>query len=298
MSVALNPMSYLQREYDILVDEYPAVLGSDMAGVIEEVGGDVRGFAKGDRVFAGYLGGGFQQYAAPPPAILFRLSPINRKRGNLHSSSGPAPLPDNMVRRRSISKIHLLKVTRAIQLLKFLGFTKIVAYASLTHVEYLRQLGVTEFIDRHAVPLDSISTVHTLTDKVKVVFDATFTGAIDVAYDCVAEGGAIFTVQPRAPTTRSNESVSFTRVGGFYVGADVLPYKSPVLRAMAGSPAQTVFGKQIIKNFPELFEKGAIVPNRVEIVPNELAGVPEVLERMKAGGVSGVKLVVHPQDTK
>jgi NADPH:quinone reductase-like Zn-dependent oxidoreductase len=50
MSVALNPMSYLQREYDILVDEYPAVLGSDMAGVIEEVGGDVRGFAKGDRV--------------------------------------------------------------------------------------------------------------------------------------------------------------------------------------------------------------------------------------------------------
>ncbi|KAJ7246948.1 GroES-like protein [Mycena rebaudengoi] len=312
MSVALNSMSYVQREYDILVDEYPAVLGSDMAGVVEEVGGDVRGFAKGDRVFAGYLGGGFQQYAALPPAILFRMlqnlsfdeastAPVTFSTACI-GLFAPAPIEGESAlvlgASTSTGQYGEEAVTTTIQLLKFLGFTKIVAYASLTHVEYLRQLGATEFIDRHVVLLDSISTVHTLTDKVKVVFDATFTGAIDVAYDCVAEGGAIVTVQPRAPTTRSNESVSFTRVGGFYVGADVLPYKSPVVRAMSGSSAHTVFGKQIVKNLPELFEKGAIVPNRVEIVPNGLAGVPEALVRMKAGGVSGVKLVVHPQDTK
>lgn len=32
------------------VTEYPAVLGTDSAGVVEEVGEDVTGFAKGDAV--------------------------------------------------------------------------------------------------------------------------------------------------------------------------------------------------------------------------------------------------------
>jgi NADPH:quinone reductase-like Zn-dependent oxidoreductase len=146
-----------------------------------------------------------------------------------------------------------------IQLLKFLGFTKIVAYASLAHVEYLRQLGATEFIDRHTVPFDTISTVPSLTDKVKVVYDATPTGAIDAAYDCVAQGGAIVTVNWHLPTTRSNDTVSFTRVVGYYVGPDVVNYKSEAVRAIAGTPAHTAFGKHIIKNLPELFEKGVIV---------------------------------------
>jgi NADPH:quinone reductase-like Zn-dependent oxidoreductase len=123
----------------------------------------------------------------------------------------------------------------------------------------LRQLGATEFIDRHAVPLDAISTVPTLADKVKVVFDATSTGAIDAAYDSVAQGGAIVTVQARAPTTRSNDTVSLIRVAGIYAGPDVVPYKSELLRAIAGTPAHTAFGKHILKNLPELFEKGVIV---------------------------------------
>jgi NADPH:quinone reductase-like Zn-dependent oxidoreductase len=50
MSVALNTMYNKQREFDVMVDGYPAVLGADMAGVVEEVGEDVRGFSKGDRV--------------------------------------------------------------------------------------------------------------------------------------------------------------------------------------------------------------------------------------------------------
>ncbi|KAJ7286266.1 chaperonin 10-like protein [Mycena rebaudengoi] len=319
MSVALNPMTYLQREYDVLVDEYPAVLGSDMAGMIEEVGEDVRGFSKGDRVFAGGLGGGLQQYVAVPAAALFRM-PQNLTFDEASTAPitfstacvglfAPAPIGAGLNPTFSWEKPQQGKSALVIgaststgqyviQLLKFLGFTKIVAYASLTHVEYLRQLGATEFIDRHTVPLDSISTDRTLTEKVKVVYDATSTGAIDVAYDCVAQGGAIVTVQPRVPTTRSNDTVSFTRVLGYYAGPDVANYKSEVVRAIAGTPAHTVFGKQILKNLPELFEKGVIVPNRVEIVPNGLAGVPEALERMKAGGVSGVKLVAHPQDTK
>ena len=38
-------------------------------------------------------------------------------------------------------------------------------------------------------------------------------------------------------------------------------------------------------------------PNRVEVVPGGLAGIPAGLERLKNGSVSALKLVVHPQET-
>ncbi|KAJ6616472.1 chaperonin 10-like protein [Mycena sp. CBHHK59/15] len=50
MSVGLNPINWKQRQYNVLIDEYPAVLGGDIAGVVEQVGAGVKGFAKGDRV--------------------------------------------------------------------------------------------------------------------------------------------------------------------------------------------------------------------------------------------------------
>ena len=53
MSAALNPMDWIIQKLKLgkpLVDEYPAVLGSDIAGVIEELGEDVTGFERGDQV--------------------------------------------------------------------------------------------------------------------------------------------------------------------------------------------------------------------------------------------------------
>lgn len=51
MSVGLNPLNWLQHDVDFLVDGYPAVLGNDIAGVVEALGDGVQGFAKGDEVY-------------------------------------------------------------------------------------------------------------------------------------------------------------------------------------------------------------------------------------------------------
>ncbi|KAJ7197883.1 chaperonin 10-like protein [Mycena rebaudengoi] len=302
VSVALNPFNNLQREYDNRIDEYPAVLGADIAGVVEKVGEAVQGFFKGDRVFAGVIGGGFQQYIALPAAVIIRM-PQNLSFDEVSTALitfttaclgmfAPAPIGAGLnpnfsweQPQKGESALVIGASTSTGQYGKS-GLT----YASQTHIEYLRQLGATEFIDRNIIPVDSLSTVPSLAEKVKVVDDATFAGAIDAAYDCVAQGGAIVTVQPYAPTARSNDTVSFIRVSGCYAGPDVMHYKSEL--------SSTAFGKHIVENLPELFENGVILPNRVEIVANGLAAVPEALERMKAGGVSGVKLVANPQDTK
>lgn len=46
----LNPADWKIQLWGILVEEYPSVLGSDIAGTVEELGEAVTGFAKGDRV--------------------------------------------------------------------------------------------------------------------------------------------------------------------------------------------------------------------------------------------------------
>ena len=49
-ATALNPVDWKIREYAYFITEYPAVLGTDSAGTVEEVGEGVTGFAKGDKV--------------------------------------------------------------------------------------------------------------------------------------------------------------------------------------------------------------------------------------------------------
>lgn len=49
-ATALNPVDWKIQKYDIYVKEYPAILGADAAGTVEELGEGVTGFAKGDRV--------------------------------------------------------------------------------------------------------------------------------------------------------------------------------------------------------------------------------------------------------
>lgn len=51
MTVALNPFDWMKRDRDFLVASYPAIMGHDIAGVVESIGEGVMGFKKGDRVY-------------------------------------------------------------------------------------------------------------------------------------------------------------------------------------------------------------------------------------------------------
>ena len=53
ISSGINPMDWKIQKFHIgkpLVPSYPAILGIDSAGEVEEVGEGVTGFAKGDKV--------------------------------------------------------------------------------------------------------------------------------------------------------------------------------------------------------------------------------------------------------
>lgn len=51
-ATALNPVDWKIQDHDIvnLIKDYPAILGSDSAGVVKAIGEGVTNFAVGDRV--------------------------------------------------------------------------------------------------------------------------------------------------------------------------------------------------------------------------------------------------------
>lgn len=53
-ATALNPVDWKIRAFNILDYTYPAIVGRDSAGTVEEVGDGVVGLAKGDKVYVKY----------------------------------------------------------------------------------------------------------------------------------------------------------------------------------------------------------------------------------------------------
>jgi len=50
-AIAINPLDCHQQKSGVFVQQWPAIIGCDVAGVVHEVGADAHGrFKKGDRV--------------------------------------------------------------------------------------------------------------------------------------------------------------------------------------------------------------------------------------------------------
>lgn len=55
LSQALNHFDYMVQRTGIFVDRYPAVVGVDGAGDVEDIGEDVTNVAIGDRVYVNFM---------------------------------------------------------------------------------------------------------------------------------------------------------------------------------------------------------------------------------------------------
>ena len=51
-ATSLNPVDWKIQKYGAFIEEFPAILGTDVAGDVEELGEGVSEFKKGDRVYA------------------------------------------------------------------------------------------------------------------------------------------------------------------------------------------------------------------------------------------------------
>ncbi|EEB92686.1 hypothetical protein MPER_08769 [Moniliophthora perniciosa FA553] len=286
-ATGLNPADWAIQAFGLIIEDFPAILGLDIAGDVEAIGEGVEGFVKGERVF--FHGtwknefSGYQQYTRCPAELAAKIPstfsyaqmasiPLTFATAAipLFSESGAAlnPTFDPGVKYTGQTALVVCGSASvgqyAIQLLRFAGFSTIITYASGQHTEYLKSLGATHVIDRKRVEITNLPSEVTKITNGKgvqlahVAINQAETLAAGVAV--LADDAPLVTaLSPRMPIPPVLDAVK-KRGKLFTVYADIYQMNRP-------------FGNLIYKNFTRWLEEGTFVPNRVEELPNGLAGV-------------------------
>ncbi|EJD07034.1 GroES-like protein, partial [Fomitiporia mediterranea MF3/22] len=287
-ATALNPADWKRREFNFFVPAYPVIFGTDSAGTVEEVGEDVQGFAKGDRVahegtFFSNDKATFQQYTTVPAKIAVKL-PKNISFDEAASiplgiataaiglyGDRPAGVQkytpcwvedgEDLYRGKPIVIFGGSSTVGqyAIQLANLSGFSLIVTTTSLHNSNFLESIGATNVIDRKANVLIEVKMV--LGDTpVELIYDAVSEQSTQQqAWDVLAPGGTLVFIQGAKIDKNKGKPVIDTIFADFHM---------PELRQLAASLASKL---------AHLLENGAIKPNRIEMLPNGLVGIPDGL---------------------
>ncbi|KDR68607.1 hypothetical protein GALMADRAFT_231255 [Galerina marginata CBS 339.88] len=308
-ATALNPVDWkIQKRTEVgQFTHLPHILGIDVAGDVEDIGEGVTNFKKGDRVLVqdrwAATGGGFQQYHITLAAVTAKIPanvsyddaatiPLgfttayvglyNKKPYGL----GLAP-PGSKEGNYAGTPFVILGGSSsvgqmAIQLVKLSGFSPIFTTASLSHTDSLKSLGATHVLDRNLEPASLANEIGKVIDvsHIKYIYDSV---SLEVTQQqglhILAPGGEM--VVDLAPTLNNPDNKVLIRA----LAVSTLPQNLEII--------EEIYQNRISK----YLENGSIKPNRVEVLPNGLAGIPDGLARMEADQVSRLKLVAHPQET-
>ncbi|KAH9894862.1 GroES-like protein [Cubamyces lactineus] len=321
VATALNPIDWkIRTAFSRLISSYPHVGGVDGAGIVDEVGSDVTNVTKGDRiVFQGWVESPkatFQQYCIVPAEITAKASslpiPDNISFDQAASiplalstvATGlyghhpmcrsldfPAPWEDDGTTRFAGKPVFILGGASsvgqyAIQMFKMSKFSPIITTASLHNEPLLQSLGAAHVIDRSLSPTQiKLELAKLMQGKpVDFVYDAiSLPDTQAFAYDLVTPGGTLVIVLPDVIPKELKETGE---------GKKVLQVVGNVHQ-----PENRQVGVELYARLTEWLQTGKLVPNKVEVLPNGLAGIPEGLERLENGQVSCIKLIARPQET-
>ncbi|KAK4935032.1 hypothetical protein LTR10_023844 [Elasticomyces elasticus] len=306
-AVALNPVDYYQRDHGFPpVPIYPAVIGSDVAGIIAKVGSNVTTApAPGSRAIAlatsFYFNGSpdhgaFQKYVlaqseaviALPDALSFEegaVFPLAVMTALTAWTTVGIPL-DTKYTPQDKQAVLIWGAassvgTFAVQSAKSLGFTTY-ATASPKHHDYLKKLGAHAVFD------------YNTSDVVSQIVDAVKQDGVKLhTAHCVVTGG----LQPTLDVLRETKGNAAAKVAH----SPVLPPDHP-----------TLDNTEITFNFPSMdkairdkhmyqcfhgwlqdgLKSGSVVPSpSIQVEDGGLEGLNPALDKLRAG-VSGTKIVV------
>ncbi|KAK5063089.1 hypothetical protein LTR84_005165 [Exophiala bonariae] len=319
-SIALNPVDYYMRDSGFLLQDYPAIPGSDIAGTIAAVGADVPQSSRGTLLRSGtrvaayavsIYTQGKPSYGAFQTKVLVPADNVTPLPDTISFNQG-ASLPMAVVTAWSgittldlsyDTKINTTTTTTKKGLLvwgaassiglatvqiasKTLGLT-VYAVASPRHAEYLQSLGAAAVFDYHGAPASVVTQIITAARAANVSLDLAFhaTGDLQSAQEVIAaftsDGADKGIVATAVPMDASSPMTE---------GVDtrfILP--PPVEQGLRDRHFAFVFARWLC---PAL-DSGAFIPApETHSVPAGLRGLDVALDRLREG-VSALKLVVE-----
>jgi NADPH:quinone reductase-like Zn-dependent oxidoreductase len=245
----------------------PIVLGSEAAGVVEEVAGDGDGFAVGDAVFGYPTTGGYAQYTVFPAELTARKPPSV-------SFTDAATLPvaaatafdgvDNLDLPPGAT-ILITGVgggvgTAAAQIARYRGLT-VVGTAGPAKHEFLRSIGVTPVAYGDGVA-----------DRVREVAPQGVDGIYDLIGGASLEAVAVLLKDP-AKLVTANDPATATRLGGAMIRRDR--------------------GRRVLEEVATLVAEGHLKPFVTTTYPLDQA--PEALREVEDGHASGKIVIEVPE---
>jgi NADPH:quinone reductase-like Zn-dependent oxidoreductase len=320
-ATAINPVDHKMRDNDVFIQDYPAVLGSDAAGIVVAVGTDVKSFQPGDRVFfqgiiGNYDSSTFQQYCKMP-AELVSKTPENitdeEAAGIMlatmavvtafYAEEGHGMIPPWKEGGRNVGQGKSIVIIGgsssvgqyAIQLARLSGYDRIITNASSNNHDFLASLGAHVVLDRSATTPDAVcEAIGDL--PLNFVFDAISSPStqklgIQVSQKAKSPGDHMVTVHVVVPEVPNPEAKALGQSG-----------KNPIeikqILGIGSSPALRHLSEPLAKSLgghDGYIAQGLFTPNRPHVVPGGLAAIEEALSLNKTG-VSGRKVVIRPHD--
>jgi NADPH:quinone reductase-like Zn-dependent oxidoreductase len=313
VSVGLNPTDWKHIAY---LAPPGVLVGCDYAGIVEEVGKDVKKkFNKGDRV-CGFTHGGnavqpedgaFAEYIVAKGDVQWKIPEnlsfqeaatlgvgINTVGQGLYQSLKLA-LPTEPIKDGTPILIYggsTATGTLAIQFAKLSGY-KVLTTCSPRNFDLVRSLGADEVYDYKDA--QAAATIRKATDnKLKLVFDCISLESSAAFCDNAisTDGGeysALLSVKIARPNVNDRSTLAYTSVGeAFTFGETPFPAK----------PEDKAFTENFITNVVEdLLAQGKIKVHPPKVGQDGLKGVIEGLKLLKEDKVSGEKLVYNVSET-
>ena len=322
-ATAINPVDHKMRDHDAFIKKYPAVLGSDAAGVVVAIGPDVKGLCVGDRVFfqgiiGNYDSSTFQQYCKMPSELVSK-TPKNISDEEaagimlatmavvtaFYAEEGHGMVPPWKEGGRKVGQGKSIVIIGgassvgqyAIQLARLSGYEQIVTNASSGNHDFLKNIGAHVVLDRSA---SNSAALFEATGKLPLdfVFDAisapsTQRLGIQILQKAKVPGSHLVTVHVVVPDAPDPEAKALGQSQEPHVEIkQILGIGSwPALRPLSEPLAKFLGGHD------GYIAQGLFTPNRPYVVSGGLAVIEEALSLNKSG-VSGKKVIILPHDTK
>jgi NADPH:quinone reductase-like Zn-dependent oxidoreductase len=212
----VNPWDYKVRNGSMKFmtgSKFPKILGSESTGVVEEVGANVKGFKKGDRVavVAGLKNGSYTEYIAVPDTDAILLPE------NVSFQQG-ASLP--IVGTTAYNALHQLAKIKAgdhilinaayggvgiaaVQLAKLAG-AKVTAVCSTDYIENVKALGVDSVVDY------TKQNIYALNQNFDLIFDTISVLDFDKAKAILKSNGVMINTLPTPKAMLKKVLTSFS----------------------------------------------------------------------------------------